>query len=147
MSASFLPDLTAAVIASGTATGVKVPQGAVISPGVLDVVFMNAEGNYISPYELSYSISAISGNGAEVYIGSRTRRPYEVRTGRFSPNMQIGDTWFTGTYSINWAYKIKGTDTVSIRSIGFEVVSAGVYDVRLVGLGLFNVKATVIVVE
>ena len=141
--AYFTDPLSGPVVSSG----VKLPHGAKVVPGVLDVVFMDSQGEYLSPSRVTYYVAAVSASGTEQMIGIPDRRPLEVRIGRFSPNMFIGDKWFTGTYHLNWNYQINATDPVSSRKIEFEVVSSGIYDVRLVGLGLFNVKATVIVVD
>lgn len=147
MSVDYIPPLPQSVLDSGTYSGVKIPQGAVITPGVLDVVFMDTEGNYVSPSEITYDVLAIDDAGAEHLIGKEGRTPVSVRTGRFSPNLQVGNKWLTGQYVLNWKYRVNSLDDISTRRISFEVVSSGIYDVRMVGLGLFNMKATVFVVE
>ena len=147
MSTEYLPPLSSSVLESGTATGVKLPQGAKVDPGVLDIVFMDAQGDYVSPSSIFYAVCALDDFGYEHVIGIEDRLPLNVRTGRFSPNFIIGVKWYTGNYRLRWSYKISTLDTVLVRNIDFEVVSSGVYDVRMVGLGLFNIRATVLVVE
>ena len=147
MSTEYLPPLPRSFLDSGTATGVNLPQGAKVEPGILDVVFMDTIGNYVSPYILLYTVYAIDAFGYEHLVGEPDRMPLSVRTGRFSPNFIIGEKWKTGTYRIKWCYFLSSTDSELFRDIDFEVVSSGVYDVRMVGLGLFNIKATVLVVE
>jgi hypothetical protein len=149
MATQFTPPLSTAVLSTGSShTGVKIPQGGSIEPGVLDVVFMDAEGNYVSPFEVTYMVCAVDEKGREHVLGRPDRVPLSVRTGRFSPNLTIGETWLTGPYRIKWLYRISSDElTFAQRVIDFDVVSSGLYDVRMVGLGLFNIKASVFVVD
>ena len=149
MTVQYTPPLDSTLLLTGTApSGVKIPQGGFIEPGVLDVVFMDADGNYVSPSEVLYTVCAVDPFGVEHVIGRPDRSPASVRTGRFSPNLKVGENWLTGTYRLKWLYKVSSADeSFSLRIIDFEVVSSGLYDVRMVGLGLFNMKASVFVVD
>jgi hypothetical protein len=121
--------------------------GHLIQNGDLDAVFLNSEKNHFSPYSISYAVGAMSDDGNFRGIGSSERIPVEMRTGRYRPNFQIGDTWFTGSYEIRWTLVVNNGDESITRSVPFTVASGGINNVSASTLGTYDLGAAVFIIE
>jgi len=122
-------------------------QGHLIQNGDLDAVFLNSQGRYFSPFQISYSVGAMSDDGNYRPMGSEERIPVEMRTGRYRPNFQIGDTWFTGSYEIRWSVTVSEGEEPFIRSVPFSVLTAGTHDVNPSSLGTYDLGAAVFILR
>lgn len=143
----FVPAIPKSVLSSGTLSGVKIPQGSLVDVGVLDMVLMDQEGRYVTPSRISYSILAVDSVGIEHSIGHDGLAALSPRTGRHSPCFSVGESWPVGRYRLRWEYSLGAEDQTIVKNVDFEVVSSGLYDARWVGLGLYNIMATVEVVD
>lgn len=143
----FVPVIPKSVLSTGTPSGVKIPQGSLIEVGVLDMVLMDQEGQYVTPLSMRYSVLAVDSTGQEHRIGLDNLTALTPRTGVHSPYFTVGESWPTGRYRLKWEYSLGGTEHSTVRNVDFEVVSSGLYDSRWVGLGLYNIRATVEVVD
>lgn len=143
----FVPAIPKSVLSTGTPSGVKIPQGSLVAPGVLDMVLMDQEGQYVTPLSMKYSVLAVDSVGMEHSIGLNDLMALSPRTGVHSPYFSVGGSWPTGRYRLRWEYSLGGTEHSTVRSVDFDVVSSGLYDSRWVGLGLYNIRATVEVVD
>lgn len=96
-----------------------------------------------SPYWIRYQIGVVPDDIQRFYrIGRRYRLPDELDTGLFRPNFIVGDTWGPGSYQIRWLYKVYENSDVQEEFVGFQVVSAGVFDGEMTEMNQKNFIAT-----
>jgi hypothetical protein len=132
---TYLPPLSAAFFGSALYQVPAFKQGHRIGDGDLDAAFMTMDGDDLSPHYIAYQVGEASGQNFHP-IGSDHRIPVEMRTGRFRPNFQIGDSWRTGYYEVRWTYQMSNGDAPQMGSSFFIVSTSGIYDVPgVTGIG------------
>lgn len=142
---TYVPSLSASFLDSGSSASCTLMQGAVLSDSDLNVVFINNDGLDFSPFSLAYSVGFFSEDSSFHTVGSTSRIPLKLREGRFRPNFQVGDTWYTGNYQIVWSYRVTASSEVKTRETPFTVVTAGLYDNKPLPVGYQDVSATIII--
>lgn len=143
---TYVPTLSSLSLAQGTSPGCLLSQGAVITDSDLNVVFCNSEMLDFSPYYIRYAVGFLSEDGQSHFYGSDTREPLKLREGRFRPNFQVGDNWFTGSHVLVWSYKVTAESELYTRTVPFTVTSAGIVGKAPLASGSLDVCATVIIV-
>jgi hypothetical protein len=124
-------------------------QGYTLENTDLVIKFFNADGMAMSPFYLTYSVGFLSGEAPDqVYhvMGNDQRLPLEMRTGMYRPNLQIGDTWFTGLYQILVTYQVDEGSAPLTKNVEFIVTTAGIYDKVPLANEYYDIAATVIIV-
>ena len=125
--------------------GPELSQGHLIAPNEMDVLFLNQQGEDVSPSVITYAVGPVNNAGVFLPIGTTTRIPLEMRTGRFRPNFQIGDDWYTGNYQVAWTYQMNATDTPITYTVPFVVMTWGIVDNNASSGGSLGMQATIIV--
>ena len=143
---TYLPPLTRKTLAAAPRpSGPTFVQGFRMQGDVLDILFLNKEGEDVSPFAVTYALGTASPYDFNP-IGSPERKPLMPRIGRYRPNFMVGDDWYTGAYECRWSIIINEGDAPAYRSVPFNVCTAGTSDISARSMGVFDMSATVFVI-